>query len=196
MKQVCLIHGGNVYDSYDEYLEGLQMLELKYDRMLYAPHWKYWLGEHLNGYDVLIPQFPNKNNAQYDEWSLYFSKVLPFLKRDAILVGHSLGGIFLAKYLSEHADTLHFQKVILLAAPYDDTSSESLASFALTDGAKRLKETADEFYIFHSRDDMVVPVSEAEKYKSILPDAEVQLFDDRKHFNIPTFPELLDAIKK
>ncbi len=196
MKQVCLIHGGNVYDTYDEYLEGLKQLEIKYERILYSPHWKYWLGEQLTDYEVVIPKFPNSNNAKYDEWALYFSKLLPFLRSDATLVGHSLGGIFLARYLSEHADTLHFDKVILLAAPYDDTTSETLATFELTDSIEHLKETAEAFYVFHSRDDKVVPVAEAEKYKKILPDAVVTLFDDRNHFNTPNFPELLNAIKK
>ena len=45
---------------------------------------------------------PNSMNARYKEWKIMFNKFLPFFKNNLVLVGHSLGGIFLAKYLSEN----------------------------------------------------------------------------------------------
>jgi uncharacterized protein len=196
MKQVCVIHGGSTYDSDEEYLVTLHNAKIEYSRLLYRQRWNNWLGETLVDYDVLLPTMPNASNANYNEWALYFSKILPFLQPDAVLIGHSLGGIFLAKYLNEHADSLHFDRVILLAAPYDDTTSETPGSFSLPKDMSRLSKAADSFFLLHSRDDMVVPIGEVEKYHTILPDAELILFDDRQHFNTPTFPELFDIIKK
>ena len=195
MKQVCIIHGGSTYDSEHHYLEDLKSMEVKYIRLLYGKRWKNWLGEELPDYDVLVPELPNKAYAKYEEWALYFSKIIPFLKSDAILIGHSLGGIFIAKYLNEHPE-LHFEKVALVAAPFNDTSSESLASFTLPEDLSVLNKAADEFAIFHSKDDKVVPYEEAIKYSDVLDSNTLRLFVDRGHFNQETFPEILDFIKK
>ena len=196
MQQLCIIHGGSTFNSDAEFLQNLQALEVKYDRLLYRPRWNNWLGEVMSDTEVLIPSMPNSANAKYEEWALYFSKIIPFLKPNALLVGHSLGGIFLAKYLNEHAHSLHFNKVVFVSAPYDDETSESLASFKLPGDMTALRSVADEFLLFHSRDDVVVPVSEVDKYVAVLPKAQVTLFEDRGHINTPTFPELLATLKK
>src|SRR5690349_20387072 len=109
--QICIIHGGEAFESDDDARKSLEDISLSYDRLLVSPSWKSWLAEQLPNYDVLTPQMPSKFNAKYDEWALYFSKVLPFVRPDAVLIGHSLGGIFLAKYFSELIDPPHFHKL-------------------------------------------------------------------------------------
>ncbi len=196
MKQVCVIHGGNTYESKNDFIAQLKNLELDYERLLYKPRWNNWLGETLSDHEVLLPTMPNASSAKYDEWSVYFSKILPFLRSDAIVVGHSLGGIFLAKYLNEHSDSLHFKKVILIAPPFSDDGRESLASFRLPADMSNLSSAADEYIFFHSKDDVVVRYEETKKYLDLLPNAKATFFEDRGHINTPTFAELLDEIKK
>lgn len=195
MKQVCIIHGGTTFETNKDYLADLDAKELKYDRLLYAPDWKSWLGTKLRGFDVLLPKMPNNANAQYDEWALYFSKIVPLLRNDVVLVGHSLGSIFLAKYLQENKLPIRIKKLILIAAPYNDESAESLGSFKLS-SAKKLSGTASEIHLMHSEDDPVVLPIELDKYITDLPEAAVHRFKSRQHFNTPTFPELLKLIKK
>ncbi|MDN5275644.1 MAG: hypothetical protein JWN33_293 [Candidatus Saccharibacteria bacterium] len=196
MKQVCIIHGGDTYPSVKAYKQALGSRQLDYARLLYRPRWNNWLPEHLPGVDVLLPSFPNKDNAQYDEWSLYFAKLIPFLENDVTLIGHSLGGIFLAKFLSESPMPGLAKKLVLIAAPYDDELNEPLATFKLSRDATNLSISAEEIYLFHSEDDPVVPFSELSKYRADLQDAQVHTFQDRLHCNTATFPELLDIIKK
>ena len=43
-----------------------------------------------------------RTNARYEEWKIWFERMIPFLNDNVILVGHSLGGIFFVKYLSEN----------------------------------------------------------------------------------------------
>lgn len=195
MKQILVIHGGSTYNSDEEFRMHLDALELEYARLLHRNKWNSWLAEALPEYDVLTPTFPNGSNAKYDEWATYFSKVLRFLAPESILIGHSLGGVFLAKYLNEHPE-LHFEKVALIAAPFTDTPSESLASFSLPEDMAKLASAANRFALFHSKDDFVVPFNDLAKYSALIPDAEIITFEDRGHLNTPTFPELVEFIKK
>ena len=182
-----------MFDDHESYQKSLHDAELKYDRLLYRPSWKNWLGEQLEDYDVLLPHMPTTLNAEYDDWALYFSKIVPFLRPNAVLVGHSLGGIFLAKYFTETPTAPRFAKLILVAAPYDDDSAESLRGFKVDD-VSELVDSFDEIHLFQSTDDPVVLVAESEKYRHDLPDAIVHIFDDKQHFNIPEFPELIEVI--
>lgn len=192
-QQICIVHGGSTFPSLSEFRQSLEVLDLDYERLLYAPSWKNWLSEQLPEADVLLPQMPNKQNAQYDEWKVLFEKVLVFLSPDATLIGHSLGGVFLAKYFSENPSDYRYKKIILVAAPYDDETGESLGDFGLS-SASGLAGAAQEIRLLYSRDDQIVPVTELDKYKQDLPAANIHLFDDRGHFNIPEFPELLAII--
>lgn len=191
--QVCIIHGGIVFDDYDSYQRSLREAQIHYDRLLYAPSWKSWLAQQLTDHDVLLPHMPTTLNAEYDDWALYFSKIVPLLRPESVLIGHSLGGVFLAKYFTENPAERQFEKLILVAAPYDDDSSESLRGFKLND-ATGLVRSFDEIHIFQSTDDPVVSAREADKFYRDLPDAILHTFNDMQHFNMSEFPELLDII--
>lgn len=192
-RQVCIIHGGVVFDSDDDARHYLKIAEINYERLLYASSWKSWLSEQLGEYDVLAPEMPSKFNAKYDEWQLYFARILPFLRPEAVLVGHSLGGIFLAKYFQTHPPSKPFKMLVLIAAPYNDDTTESLHAFKLQN-AIGLKNAAHEIHLFHSKDDPIVPFEECLKYKQDITSAHLHTFEDKQHFNEVTFPELISII--
>lgn len=165
-----------------------------YDRLLYASSWKKWLAETMTDYDILLPDMPNKQNAKYHEWALTFTKILPLLHKDAVLIGHSLGGIFLARYFSDHTPSQKLSKIILIAPPYNDETGESLADFKLVT-AHALAKASDEIHILHSEDDPIVPMHEAHRYMHDLPQATLHAFTDKGHFNDTKLPELLDILQ-
>ena len=190
MKQILIIHGGDSFSSYDAYIRSLRSLEISYDRLRPQKKWKTWLVEQLPEADVLLPTFPNGSNAVYDEWVIYFEKLLPFLHDEVYLIGHSLGAMFLAKYLNEAPLNKPVKKLLLVAGGYDDESMEDLGSFKVT-SAKNLPQSADEIHLFHSEDDPVVPYSELAKFQEDLPGAIDHSFENRGHFLDESFPELL-----
>jgi len=59
-----------------------------------------------------------------------------------------------------------------------------------------LKKIQDKITIFGSKDDFVVNFSDTEDFMKVLPKAEYKIFEDRGHFMIQKFPELLEEIKK
>lgn len=193
-KQIIVIHGGSSFTSYDAYLQDLKETPLNYDRMLLSSKWRNWLPEALPEADVLLPNFPNAQNAQYNEWKIVFEKILPFLTAKVSLVGYSLGAMFLAKYLHENPFTQPVQKLILVAPCYNDESIEDLGSFKI-ESATGLEKSAKEIHLFHSQDDPVSPYSELEKFQKDIPTAHTHTFPDRNHFFQPTFPELVEVLR-
>lgn len=195
MKQVIHVHGGNSFNSYESYLENLKALEIDYERLKPQKSWRLWLAEQLPESDVLLPSFPNSNNAVYDEWKIHFEKLLPFFGDDVRLVGHSLGAMFLAIYLHEESLPRKVRQLCLIAGGYDDETNEELGSFRVT-SARGVAASAQEIHLFHSQDDPVVPFSELAKFQADLPGAIIHTFTDREHFDQPTFPELLAVLQK
>jgi predicted alpha/beta hydrolase family esterase len=192
--QICIIHGGTTFENDESFHRSLEKAAPSYERLLFNPDWKSWLPAQLPERDILLPSMPNKQNARYDDWSLYFSKILPLLTPEAVLIGHSLGGVFLAKYFSNSPPAEKFKKLILIAAPFGDEFAESLGDFK-TSSAKGLETAAHELHLLYSQDDPVVPFSELDFYRRDLPKAIIHTFENKQHFNSPTLPELVSIIQ-
>src|SRR5262249_3285798 len=99
--QIVIIGGGNAFKTHSKYLNYLKTRPLSLDSYRPANNWKNSLQDRLGeNFDILIVPMPNKDNARYSEWKMHFKRIIPLLKSGVIFIGHSMGGIFLAKYLS------------------------------------------------------------------------------------------------
>jgi uncharacterized protein len=189
-QQVVVIHGADAFNSYDEYLTHLRTTPLSLERDL-VRRWKANLPLDLGEtYEVIAPTMPNKQNAKYTEWEIWFSRHTPFLKDGVVLVGHSMGGIFLAKYLSEQVLPVKVRATFLVAAPYSVTT-EPLGDFVLSPPLTAFAKQAGALYLYYSSDDPIVPFSELAKYQQALPEATTRTFTDRGHFRQEHLPELV-----
>ena len=101
-QQVLHIHGGEPDTGYENYIEKLKNgrfeLTLENPRKWNKNHRKFL---DTSVYDVITPTMPSGWRACYGEWSIWFERHIEFLRDDIILIGHSLGGNFLVKWLSE-----------------------------------------------------------------------------------------------
>ncbi|MAQ77365.1 hypothetical protein CL684_02470 [Candidatus Campbellbacteria bacterium] len=199
-QQIVHIGGGEAFNSYDQYINYLQSVPLWHmEKSQESLPWYKKYGEYLNEkkYECIKIPMPNDSNARYNEWKIWFERHIPFLRDGVILVGHSLGGIFLAKYLSHNTLLVDIEQLHLVAAPYDnENKKEQLADFKITEFPNDFYEnTISRIHIYHSKDDTVVPISESEKYHKALPESQLRIFDDRFHFLDETFPELFENIR-
>ncbi|MBI2984645.1 MAG: alpha/beta fold hydrolase [Candidatus Kerfeldbacteria bacterium] len=195
MRQVVVVHGGDSFDRYGQYLRMLKTTPVSLQSFLPRPGWKNNLPRDLGrGWQVLLPQMPNKFNARYREWEVWFERMRPFVKPDVILIGHSQGGIFLAKYLSEHHFPKRIQALILVAAPH--SRSPEIGDFGLTRSLNRVDKQCRKIFLLYSHDDPVVPFSEMGRYRKDLPLARTIVFQRRGHFNQPHFPGIVRLVKK
>lgn len=194
-QQVFVIHGGNSFETYDEYISYLKSKEVDLEK-LFRKDWKTNLQNDLGeGFEVYLLKMPNGMNAKYFEWGLWFEKYIPFMKDEVILVGHSLGAVFLAKYLSEVHFPIEIKGTFLVAAPYDMDEGRKLPEFAITAPLNKLEERAGKLFMYQSKDDPIVDYSELEKYQKEMKSATFRVFEDRQHFNQEEFPEIVEDIR-
>jgi uncharacterized protein len=197
MQQIIVIHGGTTFSDYDNYLEYLANKPLHVDRLTYSPMWKEQLQDQLGaGYQVLLPAMPNKTNARYSEWKIWFEHLTSIFTDECILIGHSLGAIFLAKYLSENVFPRTIKATILVAAPYDDESEEDLTDFKIETISDTFIKQAGRIVFFNGPDDPVISMSDLNKYKTSLPSAEFNLLPAPDHFMRTDFPQLTALLKE
>ncbi len=114
-----------------------------------------------------------------------------------ILIGQSLGVIFLIKYLSENKMPVKISATHIVAAPFSEKiQGRSLADFKLLKSINKFSKQAAEIYLYHSKDDKVVPYKSVLKYKKLLPNAKLIILKKRGHVMDEKFPEIIKNIKK
>jgi len=196
MQQIIVIHGGTTFRDYDTYLKSLSEKKTSIERLTNRPMWKELLQDNLgNKYQVLLPSMPNSTNARYSEWKLWFEHISTLFSDNCILIGHSLGAIFLTKYLSGNSLPVKVKATILIAAPYDDESVEDLADFKIVKLSTRLTEQAGRLVFFNGMDDPVISSLDLSKYQNQLPSAEFKILPAPDHFVRADFPELVNLLK-
>lgn len=198
MHQVFIIPGGDSFVTREKYLSFLK--EFTVDNIdTFSDDKKGWkdtliasLGTSYEGFRM---RMPNRDNASYEEWSVWFEKLIPFLKDEVIFVGHSLGGAFLAKYLSQHTLPVTCNGLFLVSAPFNTDTDDALGSFVVTPPLDTLSRQCNHIFLYHSTDDPIVPFDELKKYQKELPAATARIFENRNHFLQEIFPELMEDIQ-
>ena len=198
-QQVFYIHGGDSFLEYEDYLERLKTKDLWHlpsDEAGYSVKWTSSLGEDLGeGFEVVMPPMPNKQNAKFKEWSIWFERHFEYLEDEAILIGNSLGAMFLAKYLSTHDIPFRPKAVVLMAGAYQlpGFNEKDCGDFLIKpEDVRSLEGKTDKVLIMHSRDDFVVPFEHGEALSKALPAAEFVAFEDKNHFLVEELPELVE----
>ena len=77
-KQIIIIHGGETFETYKQYISFLKSIEIDFEKMT-SEGWKDTLGKKLGrGFEIVLPRMPNSFNAKYLEWKIWFEKMILF----------------------------------------------------------------------------------------------------------------------
>ncbi len=196
--QILYVHGGMTFNNQKDYIKWLKTNEISLDKR------KKWHAEYFDkklgkGFQIIRTRMPMTDNAKYEEWKIVFERYILFLKDNVILLGLSLGGTFLAKYLSENKFPRKILSVYLVAAPFDDTlPTEDLAGgFKLKSDLSLIEKNCKKITLLFAKGDDVVPVEHAKKYREKLENAKIIVYNHIKsHFQISEFPELVKMIRE
>jgi predicted alpha/beta hydrolase family esterase len=165
-KQVLFIHGAGGEVAYQE--DGILVASLQ--------------NALRSSYEVHYPKMPLEESASYADWKNEITAALSALAEEVILVAHSVGGSILLKYLIEEQVEKRILGLFLLAVPYfgDDEIWTDADVNLPHDFAARLPAIS-RIFLYHSRDDEVVPFSHLGRYAAKLPQATTREYDGRGH---------------
>jgi predicted alpha/beta hydrolase family esterase len=148
-------------------------------------------------YRVWIPEMPDPENPHYTSWKSKLKRELASIEDDdLILVGHSLGASVLLKYLSEENLQQSISGLFLVGAVYWGKKDWEVKEYVLKRDFSSKLPAIPHIFLYHSKDDEVVPVTHARYYAEELPKATVREFDHRGHLFGKGLPELVDDIKR
>lgn len=162
-------------------------------------HWFPWLQKQLLVHDIKADT-PEAPFAYDPKWSIWVKEVERFeIRPDTILVGHSCGGGFWVRYLSEHPE-LKVGKVILVA-PWINLNHEEDSNFFNFKINPDIVKQADEFSVFASDNDSENVKASVEHLRKRLKEAKFIDFHNYGHFcyedlGTDKLPELLEECLK
>jgi pimeloyl-ACP methyl ester carboxylesterase len=193
--QIVHIHGGDSFENDEDFFAYLKAFP--YDPYSFeVQKWKNWIKESVaETHDFIAPQFPNSLNASYEAWVIWFEKLIPFLRDDVTLIGYSLGGGFLLRYLSENKLPVSVRQLHLVASCVDNLDCDGCGGFVINlETWAGFASEPDMVHLWHSSDDTIVPIHHSERFLAVYPKATLHRFTDRNHFFQTEFPELLQTL--
>ena len=150
----------------------------------------------VSGYNVLYPKMPHPEDPKYMPWKGRLEQVLAALDDEVILVGHSLGGSVLLKYLSEELYSGSIAGVFLVATPYwGGEGNWNIDEYILREDFPSGLSHVPRIFLYHSVDDDTVPFAHLALYAEKLPQAVVRELDGYGHIFRTGLPELANDIK-
>jgi predicted alpha/beta hydrolase family esterase len=188
MKTAVLIHG---MPSKEEYMKPSVPAASN-------NQWFPWIQKQLSllGIVARTPEMPEPYRPDYQRWKQVFEQFK--LDEKTILVGHSCGGGFLVRWLSER--DIKVGKVVLVAPwinPKDPTPVTGFFDFKVD---PNLVSKTSSLTVFISLDDEQDELDTAKMLEEKVKDIEFKRFSDKGHFcvgfNLETeeFPELLETL--
>ena len=147
-------------------------------------------------YEVRAPTMPNPEDPQYADWKKVLKEEIASLDDGAVLVGHSIGGAALLKFLSEEELGKSFARVISVAAPFWGIDEDwQLEDFTLAEDFVSRNSLLPDVVLFHSIGDETVPFNHLEKYMENLPSATIKQISGNDHVFQEGLEELVDEIR-
>lgn len=139
---------------------------------------------------IRVPAMPAPERPAYDAWRMVLEREIACAPEPVLLVGHSLGGSVVLKYLSESGRRPPRCALFLVAAPYWGAPEWEGPEFTLRPGYAHALPSEVPIGLYHSRDDAIVPVAHAERYRAELSRATLRLVDGCGHEFRDGLPEL------
>lgn len=186
MKTAIIIHGYNDQSEFEDVSRPATSND----------HWYPWLQRQLllNGIEAQTPEMPGFFQPKYEKWKEMFERFQP--DADTILVGHSCGGGFLVRWLSENNTKVG--KVVLVAPWLDPTKrmDPPFFDFVIDPG---IASRTDGLTVMYSTDDDPEILESIKILTEKLTHVNFKEFQGKGHFvlnslNSDKFPELLELL--
>lgn len=122
-------------------------------------------------YAVHFPCMRGEDDPSLEPWKQQIGAELSQLSGAVVLVGHSLGGAMLLRYLAEQTPPTTIAALVLLAAPAFDGKRWAFDELKLPDDLAERLAFIPRLLIYHCRDDQVVPFAHLALHAARMPQA-------------------------
>lgn len=163
-------------------------------------NWFPWLKSELEKLDcrVFVPKFPTPKNQSLKNWLRVFGDYKQYLNEDSIVIGHSLGPVFLLSIIQELKKPIKAAFFVsgfldLLGNPDFDNINKSFIEKKFD--WQKIKQKCPEFFVFHSDNDPYVSLEKSRKFAKKL-EVKVILVKNAGHFNKKAGYSKFDLILK
>jgi predicted alpha/beta hydrolase family esterase len=124
-------------------------------------------------FTIIYPEMPNEDDPDYNLWKNVFGRELEKTDGPVILIGHSVGGFLLIKFLSENTVQADIKALFFIAIPFlGDGGWQYEGMFLKDDFANALPQAP--LFFYHSMDDAIVPFHHLALYAQQLPGAAIR----------------------
>lgn len=159
-------------------------------------HWFPWLQKQLliKGIFTQTPEMPDAYNPEYEKWKREFEKF--DIDKNTILIGHSCGGGFLVRWLTENK--LKINKLILVAPWLDPQRLKTTSFFDFSIDPAILERVGGAHILVSDNDDEDIQMS-VKEISDRLPAIKLHKFKNLGHFTYEEmktheFPKLLEIV--
>ncbi|RYY01217.1 MAG: serine hydrolase family protein [Gammaproteobacteria bacterium] len=146
-------------------------------------------------YNIISPKMPAPTKPSYERWKQELDKQFSKNNSVPILIGHSLGGSVLLKYLSEQKREIQIAGLFIIAAPYWGSEGWKVEEFILRNNYAKYLPAETKLYLYQSCDDEVVSIDHLRFYSTAIPNSIVRKLDGGGHTFKDGLTELVQDIK-
>jgi uncharacterized protein len=137
----------------------------------------------LNGhFNIIAPMMPDPEHPSYALWKMKLEKEFARADNDVVLIGHSLGGSVLLKYLSEEEVDKKIKALFVIASPFWGKENWRVKDYILDpDFGNKISNLVAQIYFYHSHDDELVPFDHLRQYQKRIPKAVIRAVNNGGH---------------
>lgn len=149
-------------------------------------------------YEVHYPEMENENDAPYGIWVRQIKEALAAMDGAVILVGHSVGGSILIKFLTGEKIKKAISGIFLIATPFwggDGWTYEGYEKLMLPGEADTKLPKDVPIFLYHCHDDEVVPFGHLALFARRFPYATVRKLSGGHQLNNDLSAVAIDITK-
>jgi predicted alpha/beta hydrolase family esterase len=135
-------------------------------------------------YEIHYPVIPDDGDAPYEQWKPHIEKALAETQEPILLMGHSVGGSVLIKYLSEAEVKQPISGVFLMSTPFwggDGWRYDGYEELELPEGAADRLPKDTPIFLYHCSNDETAPFDHLALFAQVIPQATLRPLDDCDH---------------
>lgn len=165
-------------------------------------NWFPWLKDKLEelGAHVQVPLMPNSCSPKLTEWLEFLDRLVAEPDEDLFIVGHSLGGPAIFRYLEKLTPSRKIGGALVVAGFAESIHAEAVEGFVSGEwNDEKIRNSSRAITLINSDDDPYIPMEMAERMKRRF-DARLVVMHKAQHIcekaGFLQLPEALEELKQ